>query len=486
LKKLSSIIPPKLVKAIHGSDDIAIAGIELDSRKVQEGFLFAALPGTAVDGHAFIPKAIEAGATAILCSNIPSEKPEGITFIVSDEPAKLLGLIAANFYGNPTEKLELVGVTGTNGKTTVSTLLYQLFRKLGYKCGLIATTGILVEGEKHDTQHTTPDVITLNKILAEMVEADCDFAFMEVSSHAVAQDRIYGLQYRGAIFTNLTHDHLDYHKTFENYRDAKKAFFDSLEFDAFALTNVDDKNGKYMLQNTKASRFTYGLQNAADFKGKILEYDLHGMQLQLDEHEIYTNLSGKFNAYNLLAAYAAGKLLDIPEEKLLMQISSLHSVEGRFNSFQIGGITGIVDYAHTPDALQNILEAIEEINVHGGRVITVVGAGGNRDKTKRPVMAKIAVDRSTQVILTSDNPRDEEPETIIREMEAGISQSRKKDVLSIVDRRQAIKTACTLAKKGDIILVAGKGHEKYQEIKGMRYEFDDKKVLTDTLNEQYA
>lgn len=486
MKKLSSILPPKHVAAVHSDREISIAGVELDSRKVKEGFLFAALPGTVTDGHSFIPKAIEAGAKAVLCQRLPENQPEGVTFIVSAEPAKLLGLVAANFYDNPTEKLELIGVTGTNGKTTISTLLYDLFRKLGFKCGLIATTGILIEDNKLDTQHTTPDVITLNKILQEMAEADCDFAFMEVSSHAVAQDRIYGLKYRGAIFTNLTHDHLDYHQTFENYRDAKKGFFDNLEFDAFALTNADDKNGKFMLQNTKASRFTYGLQNAADFKGKILELDLHGMQLLLDEHEIYTNLSGKFNAYNLLAAYATAKLLDIPEDKLLTQISSLHAAEGRFNSFLVGGVTGVVDYAHTPDALQNILEAIHEINVRGGRVITVVGAGGNRDKTKRPVMAKIAVGLSDQVILTSDNPRDEEPEEIIREMEAGVPFAKKRDVLSIVDRRQAIKTACTLAKKGDIILVAGKGHEKYQEIKGVRYEFDDKKVLTETLNEQYA
>jgi UDP-N-acetylmuramoyl-L-alanyl-D-glutamate--2,6-diaminopimelate ligase len=351
---------------------------------------------------------------------------------------------------------------------------------------LIATTGILIEEKTIETQHTTPDVITLNHLLSQMADADCDFAFMEVSSHAVVQDRIYGLQFRGGIFTNLTHDHLDYHKTFENYRDAKKGFFDSLDLEAFALTNADDKNGKFMLQNSKALRATYGLQNPADFKGKIIEFDLHGMQLQLEEHEIYTNLTGKFNAYNLLAVYAAARLMDEPEEKLLAAISSLRSVNGRFNFIQSHDITGIVDYAHTPDALQNILESIQEINIQGNRLITVVGCGGNRDKTKRPVMAKIAAELSDKVILTSDNPRDEEPEAIIHEMEAGIPYSRKRSVLSITDRKQAIRTACTLAEKGDIILIAGKGHETYQEIKGVKYPFDDKKVLTETLNEIHS
>ncbi|RYD70621.1 MAG: UDP-N-acetylmuramoyl-L-alanyl-D-glutamate--2,6-diaminopimelate ligase, partial [Sphingobacteriales bacterium] len=325
--------------------------------------------------------------------------------------------------------------------------------------------------------------ITLNRIMAEMAEADCDFVFMEVSSHAVVQDRIFGLNFKGGVFTNLTHDHLDYHKTFDAYRDAKKHFFDTLDMEAFALTNADDKNGKYMLQNTKAARVNYALEHPSDFKGKILEFDLHGMRLQLDDEEIYTHLSGKFNAYNLLAAYGVACMMDVPKADLLVHISALHSAEGRFNTLQLNEITGIVDYAHTPDALENVLDAIHEINVQGKRIITVVGCGGNRDKTKRPIMAKIASDLSNQVILTSDNPRNEDPDTILKEMEAGIPYSRKGEVLTITDRRQAIKTACKLAQKGDIILIAGKGHEKYQEIKGVRYDFDDKQVLTEILTE---
>jgi UDP-N-acetylmuramoyl-L-alanyl-D-glutamate--2,6-diaminopimelate ligase len=483
LKKLKNILPAELIHKIHGDSDIAIAGIELDSRKIKKGDLFIAMPGTVVDGHLYIDSAIHKGASAIICSSLPETLHPGITYIESFEPAKLLGLVASRYFGNPSEKFDLIGVTGTNGKTTTATLLYQLFRKLNYKCGLIATTGILIEDKKLDATHTTPDVISLNSILAEMADADCDYVFMEVSSHAVVQDRIFGLKYRGGIFTNLTHDHLDYHVTFENYRNAKKKFFDGLDMEAFALTNADDKNGRFMLQNCNAVRATYGILNNADFKGKILEYDLHGMQLLIDDEEIYTNLSGRFNAYNLLAVYAAARLMDIPKEALIMHLSGLKSVEGRFNFIQSHNITGVVDYAHTPDALQNILESINEINVGGNHIITVVGCGGNRDKAKRPVMAKIAADYSYQVILTSDNPRDEEPETIIREMESGIPFQKKGAVLSITDRRQAIKTACTLARKGDIILVAGKGHEKYQEIKGVKYPFDDKQILADLLNE---
>lgn len=483
MKKLKNILPDSFIRSVHGSTDMDIAGLQLDSRKIKTGDLFIALPGTQVDGHAYIPTAIEKGAVAIIASHMPEHVAENITYILSDDPGKLLGLVASAFYNHPSQKLELIGVTGTNGKTTTTTLLYQLFRKLKYKCGLIATTGILIEDEKIEATHTTPDVIALNELLAKMVEADCDFALMEVSSHAVVQDRIYGLQYRGGIFTNLTHDHLDYHLTFDNYRDAKKLFFDRLDLEAFALTNVDDKNGKVMVQNSKAIRTTYGIMNNADFKGKIVEYDLHGMQLLIDGEEIYTRLSGKFNAYNLLAVYAAARLMDVDKDELITIISSLQSVEGRFNFIQSHHITGIVDYAHTPDALQNILESIHEINVEGSRIITVVGCGGNRDKTKRPLMAKIATDYSHQVILTSDNPRNEDPDTIIHEMEAGIPFQKKKAVLSITDRRQAIKTACTLAQKGDIILVAGKGHEKYQEIKGVKYPFDDKQILIDLLNE---
>lgn len=483
MKKLANILPKEFLQSIKGETNIDIKGLELDSRKVKSGFLFVAFPGTLVDGHNFIESAIKNGAIAIICVTLPQKLVEGVTYIQSNEPGKLIGLVASAFYGKPSEKLDLIGVTGTNGKTTTATLLYQLYRKLKYKCGLIATTGIWIEDQKLDATHTTPDVITLNALLADMAEADCDFVFMEVSSHALVQDRVFGLNYKGGIFTNLTHDHLDYHLTFENYRDAKKLFFDRLDLEAFALTNIDDKNGKYMVQNSKAVRATYGLMNNADFKAKIIEYDLHGMQLLVDGHEIYTNLTGKFNAYNLLAVYATAKLLDEDEPTLITALSSLKSVEGRFNFVQNHDITGIVDYAHTPDALQNILESVQEINVEGSNIITVVGCGGNRDKTKRPVMARIAADYSTQVILTSDNPRDEDPETIIHEMEAGIPFQKKRSVLSITDRKQAIKTACILAKKGDIILVAGKGHEKYQEIKGVKYPFDDKQILTDLLNE---
>jgi len=483
LKNLSKILPLEYVLDVIGDRNLAIEGLELDSRKIKGNFLFAALPGTIVDGHSYIETAINNGATAIICKTLPDAISANVTYIQSDDPAKLLGLVASAYYDFPSTKLELVGVTGTNGKTTTTTLLYQLFKKLHYKCGLIATTEIRIDDEKLDTQHTTPDVITLNQLLAQMVEADCEYAFMEVSSHAVVQDRIFGLHYRGGIFTNLTHDHLDYHVTFDNYRDAKKLFFDRLDFDAFALTNIDDKNGKVMVQNSKAFRATYGIMNNADFKAKIIEYDLHGMQLDIDGEEIYTYLSGKFNAYNLLAVYAAARLMDVSKDDLITLVSSLTSVEGRFNFIRSHKITGIVDYAHTPDALQNVLESIHEINAQGNHIITVVGCGGNRDKTKRPIMAKIAADYSYQVILTSDNPRNEDPETIIKEMEVGIPFQKRKSVLNITDRKQAIKTACALAQNGDIILIAGKGHEKYQEIKGVKYPFDDKEILTEMLNE---
>lgn len=476
-------MPTAYILDVIGDRNIAIEGLELDSRKIDQGFLFAALPGTVVDGHSYIETAIKNGAKAIICKTLPVEISDTVTYIQSDDPAKLLGLVASAYYDFPSTKLELVGVTGTNGKTTTTTLLYQLFKKLNYKCGLIATTEIRIDDKKLDTQHTTPDVITLNQLLAQMVAADCEYAFMEVSSHAVVQDRVFGLHYRGGIFTNLTHDHLDYHGTFENYRDAKKLFFDRLDFDAFALTNIDDKNGKVMVQNSKAFRATYGILNSADFKAKIIEYDLHGMQLDIDGAEIYTHLSGKFNAYNLLAVYAAARLMDVNKDELITLVSSLSSVEGRFNFIRSHQITGIVDYAHTPDALQNVLESIHEINARGNHIITVVGCGGNRDKTKRPIMAKIAADYSYQVILTSDNPRNEDPETIIKEMEEGIPFQKRKSVLHITDRKQAIKTACALAQNGDIILIAGKGHEKYQEIKGVKYPFDDKLILTEMLNE---
>lgn len=483
MKTLQNILPKQGSFEVRGNYDLEISGLAIDSRLVLPGYLFVALEGSEVDGHEFIQKAIENGAIAILGKKDFSY-PERITVITSSEITKVFGEMASNFYNNPSNKLELIGVTGTNGKTTIATLLYQLCREFGYKCGLIATTGIWIDNQKIEATHTTPDVITINQLLARMLAADCEFVFMEVSSHAIVQGRIAGLQFKGAIFTNLTHDHLDYHVTFENYRDAKKLFFDGLDLDAFAITNADDKNGKYMLQNTKAVRLTYGLQNIADYKARLLEYDLHGMQIEFDGEELFTQITGKFNAYNLLAVYAAACMLDFPKEQILTAISNLKPVEGRLSAVMgPNNVTGIVDYAHTPDALLNILQSIHEINTANGRVITVVGCGGNRDKTKRPIMAKIASENSDEVILTSDNPRYEDPETILKEMEAGIPFAKKRSTLVIAERGQAIKVACTLAKSGDVILVAGKGHEKYQEIKGVRYPFDDRKILSETLME---
>ncbi len=486
MRKLKDILPEKYVTGVYGDTGIAVRGLALDSRKVEKDFLFAALPGITDDGSKYISPAINNGSNCIITSGLPGAQQPNITYIVSDEPAKLLALIAAAYYGNPTSKMELVGVTGTNGKTTIATLLYNLFRGLGYRCGLVSTIAIKIEDNIIDTQHTTPDTITLNALFAEMVAQDCDFVFMEVSSHAIAQDRVFGLEFRGGIFTNITHDHLDYHKTFENYRNVKKAFFDGLDSEAFAITNIDDRNGNFMLQNTKAVRVTYALKTMANFKGKIIEYDLHGMQMQIDGDEIFTKLTGTFNAYNILAVYTTAIMLDITKEKILPVLSGLNPVEGRFT--QIHGhddITGIVDYAHTPDALQNILKSIKEISI-AGRIITVVGCGGNRDTAKRPEMAKIAAELSDRLILTSDNPRNEKPEDILIEMEQGIPLVKRKNTLIIPDRKEAIKTACALAQKGDIILVAGKGHEKYQEIAGVKYPFDDKEVLTMLLNEQAA
>ncbi|MDQ3072131.1 MAG: UDP-N-acetylmuramoyl-L-alanyl-D-glutamate--2,6-diaminopimelate ligase [Bacteroidota bacterium] len=482
MKQLACILPTTHITAITGPEDVLVTGMTLDSRQVAEGYLFAALKGTMSDGHTFINKAIEKGATSILCESVPENKVQGITYIQSSSVSKALALISAAFHDYPAAKFDLVGVTGTNGKTTTSTLLYQLFRQLGYKCGLVSTTGIKIHTTNLSTNHTTPDSITLNEVFGQMADAECDYVFMEVSSHAVVQDRIYGLPFKGGIFTNLTHDHLDYHGTFAAYRDAKKSFFDQLDNEAFALTNADDKNGKFMLQNSRAVRVTYGLEHHADYRGKILEHDIHGMLMQIDGEQAYTTLSGRFNAYNLLSVYGASQMMDVPKEKALTALTALTAVEGRFHCIRAKDITAIVDYAHTPDALQNILDAIKEANMKASRLITVIGCGGNRDKGKRPVMARIAAENSEQLILTSDNPRDEEPDQILAEMEAGVPISKKRNTLTIADRKQAIRTACTLAKSGDIILVAGKGHEKYQEIKGVKYPFDDTQVLTEYLN----
>ena len=464
--------------AIVGADDVDIASIQSDSRQVTEGALFVAVRGTAVDGHSYIESAIGKGAVAVVCEEIPEEALGKCTFVRVRDSAEALGLLVSRWYGDPSRKLTLVGVTGTNGKTTIATLLYEMFRKMGHKAGLISTVRNYVDGEAIPTEHTTPDPLTLHALMARMVEAGCEYAFMEVSSHAIDQRRISGLAFDGGIFTNLTRDHLDYHKTVENYLRAKKRFFDDLPAGAFALTNADDKSGWVMLQNTKARKLTYSLRSLADFKGKILESHFEGTDLLINGREVTTRFVGRFNAYNLLAVYGAAVMLGADPEEALVVLSTLRSVAGRFETIPSpSGYTAIVDYAHTPDALTNVLNGIHEVLEGKGRIITVVGAGGNRDKGKRPLMAKEAARLSDQVILTSDNPRFEEPEAIIQDMVAGLTEADKKRVLCITDRTQAIKTATMLARKGDVILVAGKGHEDYQEIKGVKHHFDDREKL---------
>ena len=461
-----------------GTADIEITGVDIDSRRIREGHLFVAMKGTQVDGHKFIPKAIELGAKAILCEDMPQEKKEGVTYVQVASTDDAVGWVATLFNGDPSRKLKLVGVTGTNGKTTIATLLYNMFRKLGYKCGLLSTVCNYIEDEAVPADHTTPDPIELNSLLGRMVEAGCQYVFMECSSHAIAQKRIGGLQFAGGLFTNLTRDHLDYHKTFENYRNAKKAFFDMLPKTAFAITNADDKNGMFMVQNTKATVKTYSTRTMADFKARILECHFGGMYLEMDGREVGVQFIGKFNVSNLLAVYGAAVMLGEKPENVLLVMSTLKSVSGRLEPIQSPeGYTAIVDYAHTPDALENVLKAIHEVLDGNGHVITVCGAGGNRDKGKRPLMAQEAVKQSDKVIITSDNPRFEEPQDIINDMLAGLDEQQMKEVVSIVDRREAIRTACMMAQKGDVVLVAGKGHEDYQEIKGVKHHFDDKEVI---------
>ncbi len=475
LKELIKNIKPVCVK---GDIDTDIAGVNIDSRKISNGHLFIAMKGTQVDGHQFIPKAIEQGATAILCEDMPEEKAEGVTYVQVKSTEDAVGWVSTQFHGNPSRKMKLVGVTGTNGKTTIATLLYNMFRKFGYKCGLLSTVCNYIEGEALPTSHTTPDAIELNELLERMEKAGCQYVFMECSSHAIAQKRIGGLNFAGGIFTNLTRDHLDYHKTFENYRDAKKAFFDSLPKTAFAITNADDKNGMVMVQNTKATVKTYSTMSMADYKAKILESHFGGMYLEIDGREVGVQFIGKFNVSNLLAVYGAAIMLGQQPEEVLVVLSTLKSVSGRLDPVRSpGGVTAIVDYAHTPDALENVLKAIHEVLNKKGHVITVCGAGGNRDKGKRPLMAQEAVRQSDKVIITSDNPRYEEPQDIINDMLAGLNTQQMKKVVSIADRKEAIRTACMLAQKGDVILVAGKGHEDYQEIKGVKHHFDDKEIL---------
>lgn len=484
MRRLDELLNGVDVLEFFGSVDLMqVEKICFDSRQVTPSSLFVAVKGVAVDGHAFIEKAIDLGAKVIVFDERPEAFVDGVCYVQVEDSSVALGVIASNFYTNPSGRLRLVGVTGTNGKTTVATLLYRLFEELGYKSGLIST----VENHIHHTvvasTHTTPDPVSLNALLAEMVEVGCDYCFMEVSSHAVAQHRIAGLTFAGGIFTNLTHDHLDYHKTFRAYLEAKKAFFDRLPKNAFALVNADDKNGMVMLQNTKAYKKSYSLKNAADFKAKIIENELSGLLLDVEGQEVWCKLAGTFNAYNLLAVYAAANLLDQDRQKVLTVLSRLSGAEGRFEYVANSkGVIGIVDYAHTPDAVQNVLSTIHAIRKGTEQVITVLGCGGDRDRTKRPVMAQVACDWSDKVILTSDNPRSEDPQQIIREMEEGISAGNRRKVLTIVDRLEAIKAACHMAEAGDIVLVAGKGHEKYQDIKGIKYPFDDKKVLGEQLH----
>lgn len=478
MRPLLEILVGVPVDEVRGLTGVDITAITQDSRKVIEGTLFFAVKGTETDGHNYINSAIEKGARVIVCEEFPGELNDKVTYITVKDSSEALATAACNFYYHPSKKLTLVGVTGTNGKTTIATLLFNLFRLMGHKVGLLSTVENKIDAEVIPATHTTPDPIALNELLNKMVDAGCEYCFMEVSSHAIAQNRVFGLKFAGGIFTNLSHDHLDYHKTFDNYIKAKKKFFDDLDADAFALTNKDDKNGMVMLQNTAAAKYTYSMESMSDFKVRVIEHDFNGMLLNVDGEEAWYSLVGKFNAYNLLAVYAAAFLLHKDKMDIIMQLTTVKSVEGRLEYVQsTNKVVGIVDYAHTPDALKNVLATINEIRTQNEQLITVVGCGGNRDKAKRPIMAKVATDMSDKVIFTSDNPRNEDPEVIIDEMEKGVAPNNYKKTLRISDRKQAIKAAVAMAKKGDIILVAGKGHEKYQEVNGVKTPFDDKQLL---------
>ncbi len=483
--KLEKLIGGITAKNIIGDTSIEITGINIDSRLIEEGHVFVAVKGTQTDGHAYIEKAIEKGASAIVCEIIPANITDYITYIQVPNSEDIVGELATLYYDDPTSKLELVGVTGTNGKTTIATLLYNMFRKFGYKVGLISTVCNYIDNEPIPTSHTTPDPITLNKLLGRMANEGCKYVFMEVSSHSVSQKRIGGLKFAGGIFTNLTRDHLDYHKTVDNYLKAKKTFFDNLPKSAFALTNADDKNGLVMTQNTKAKVYSYSLRNFSDFKAKVLEDSFEGMLLEMDGKEICVQFIGRFNASNVLAVYAAACLLGKKAEDVLLTLSTLRPISGRFESVRSSkGYTAIIDYAHTPDALTNVLSTIQEVLKGKGNVITVVGAGGNRDKGKRPIMAQEAVKQSDKVIITSDNPRFEDPQDIINDMTNGLSKDNMSKVLCIIDRKTAIKTACMLAHSGDAVLVAGKGHENYQEVQGIKHHFDDKEVIEEIFKNE--
>jgi len=475
--RIEEILKGIEIESLTGTET-DISGVEFDSRNVIRGSLFVAVKGYKTDGHEYISSAIASGAAAVMCEILPQSIDKKVCWIKTGDSAKALGIAASNFYGNPSASIKLVGVTGTNGKTTIATLLYNMFMRLGYKCGLFSTVCNYINGKEYPATHTTPDPVQLNRLLADMVSAGCDFAFMEVSSHSSDQQRIAGLNFQGGIFTNLTHDHLDYHKTFDNYLAAKKRFFDSLPASSFALVNIDDRNGRVMLQNCKAAHKTFSVRGMADYRCNILEQGFEGMGLKIQGEEVWTRFIGDFNASNLLAVYAASELLGAAKKEILTILSDLHSVSGRLEVVKSqGGITGIVDYAHTPDALLNVIETINKIREGGVQLITLVGAGGDRDRTKRPKMAAISAEGSNKTILTSDNPRTEDPEKILDEMEAGITPDLRRKTLRIADRREAIRTAVMLANRGDVILVAGKGHETYQEIKGVKHHFDDREEL---------
>jgi len=479
VKTLADILYKVPLKAVSGSTDVVVSGVQIDSRKASNRSVFVAVKGVAVDGHKFIEKAIELGAIAVVCEDLPSQQKEGVTYVQTENSAEAAGILAHNFYGQPSQKLKLVGVTGTNGKTTIATLLYKLFTCLGYQCGLVSTVENIITGKVIPSTHTTPDAISLNALLKQMVDEGCEYAFMEVSSHAVHQRRIAGLEFAGALFSNITHDHLDYHKTFDEYIKAKKAFFDGLSSSAFAITNIDDKRGQVMLQNTAAKKLSYSLRSMADFKGKILENGLTGLVMTINDQQVHFRLIGEFNAYNLLAVYGAAISLGQDKQEVLQCLSNTTGAEGRFD-YTVSPkekIIAIVDYAHTPDALINVLATIKKLRQGAEQVITVVGCGGDRDKTKRPVMGEVACEHSDKVIFTSDNPRSEDPMEILNDMETGLPVSAKRKYIAIADRKQAIKTAISMAQPEDIVLVAGKGHEKYQEIKGVKHHFDDKEVV---------
>ena len=484
MAQLKDILYKVTINAVVGTTSVSVNAVNFDSRNITQGDVFVAIKGTLTDGHKYIDLAIQKGAIAIVCEVLPDNLESGITYIEVESASRALAFMAANFYHNPSENLKLVGVTGTNGKTTIATLLYHLFKKAGFKVGLLSTVQVTVDTTEYEATHTTPDSLTINKYLSMMSVAGVEFCFMEVSSHGIYQNRTEGLHFEGGIFTNLSHDHLDYHNTFAEYRDVKKSFFDNLPKNAFALVNIDDKNGLVMLQNTKAKKYTYALKTYADYKAQILENQFTGLLLKINNNEVWTRLIGNFNAYNILAIYAAAELLGLENVENLRLISELESVSGRFQ-YLISDekITAIVDYAHTPDALQNVLETINSIRTKNEELITVVGCGGDRDKTKRPKMGHIASALSTKVIFTSDNPRSEVPETIIEDIEKGVEPQNFKKTLSITDRKQAIKTACQMAKPNDIILISGKGHETYQEIKGVRKDFDDYKIVKELLKQ---